>query len=97
MSAATCGVAVAVEATIASRAEPARRVGEPEVVGPEVVPPLRDAVRLVDHEQADPRLPDALEEAGRGEALGRDVEQPHVPGDRALDRAPVRAPRPAGR
>ena len=55
MSAATCGVAVAVEATIASRAEPARRVGEAEVVRPEVVPPLRDAVRLVDDEQADAR------------------------------------------
>ena len=35
------------------RAEPARRVGEPEVLRPEVVPPLRDAVRLVDHEEAD--------------------------------------------
>ena len=78
MSSATCGVAVAVEATIASRAEPARGVGEAEVVGPEVVPPLRDAVRLVDDEQPDPRLPDPLEEPGRGEALGRDVEQPQL-------------------
>ena len=60
------------------RPQPARRVGEPEVVGPEVVAPLRDAVRLVDHEQPDLRAAQALEEAGRGEALGRDVEQPHV-------------------
>ena len=89
MSAATCGVAVAVEATIDLRPEPARGVGEPEVVGPEVVPPLRDAVRLVDHEQADVGAAQALEEARRGEALGRDVEQPHVPGRRLLDHAPV--------
>ena len=32
-----------------------RRVGQAEVVGPEVVTPLRDAVRLVDHEQPDAR------------------------------------------
>ena len=89
MSSATCGVAVAVEATIASRAEPARGVGEPEVVGPEVVAPLRDAVRLVDDEEPDLRLPDPLEEAGRGEALGRDVEQPRAPG-RPRGRAPRR-------
>ena len=71
------------------RAEPARGIGQAEVVGPEVVPPLRDAVRLVDHEQADPRLPDPLEEAGRGEALGRDVEQPRAARDGAVDRGAV--------
>ena len=38
------------------RAQVARGVGEAEVVGPEVVPPLRHAVRLVDHEQPDPGL-----------------------------------------
>ena len=68
---------------IASRAEPAGGVGEAEVVGPEVVPPLRDAVRLVDHEQPDLGVPDALQEPGRGEPLRRDVQQPHLPGDRA--------------
>ena len=35
------------------------------------------------------RVADPLEEPRRGEPLRRDVEQPHVPGDRALDRAPV--------
>ena len=90
MSSATCGVAVAVEATIASAPEPARRVGQPEVVGPEVVPPLRDAVRLVDHEEPELGLADPLEEPGRGEALGRDVEQPRAPGHRAVDRRAVR-------
>ena len=68
------------------RPEPARRVGEPEVVRPEVVPPLGHAVRLVDHEQADVGAAQALEEAGRGEALRRDVEQPQVAGGRLLDR-----------
>ena len=37
-------------------AERPRGVGEAEVVGPEVVAPLRDAVGLVDHEQAHPHL-----------------------------------------
>ena len=72
------------------RPQPARGVGEAEVVGAEVVAPLRHAVRLVDHEQPDVRAAQALEEARRGEPLGRDVEQPHVPGHRLLDRAPVR-------
>jgi hypothetical protein len=71
------------------RAEPARCVGEPEVVGPEVVPPLGHAVRLVDDEQADPRVPDPLEEARRGEPLRRDVQQPQVTPRGALERAPV--------
>ncbi len=66
-------------------AEPARGVGQAEVVGPEVVPPLRDAVRLVDDEQADPRLPDPLQEAGRREPLRRHVEQPRAAGHRAVD------------
>ena len=67
------------------RAEPARGIGEPEVVRPEVVAPLRDAVRLVDDEQPDPRLPDPLQEAGRGEALRRHVEQPRAARHGALD------------
>ena len=71
------------------RPQPARGVGEAEVVGAEVVPPLGDAVRLVDDEQADVRPPQALEEPGRGEALRRDVEQPHVARHRLLDRAAV--------
>ena len=60
------------------RTEPARGVGQAEVVGPEVVPPLGHAVRLVDHEQPDPRSPDPLEEARRREALRGDVEQPQL-------------------
>ena len=70
MSAATCGVAVAVEATIAPGAEPARGVGEAEVVGPEVVPPLRDAVRLVDDEEPDVDLAIASRNPGEEKRSG---------------------------
>ena len=97
MSRATCGVAVAVDAMIASASQPARGVGEPEVVGPEVVAPLRDAVRLVDDEQADFTSRDRLEERRRREPLGRDVEQPQLASRRAVERLAVRARRPAAR
>ena len=80
------------EATIDAGAEVARGVGQAEVVGPEVVPPLGDAVGLVDHEQADARLAHPLDEPGRGEALGRHVEQAQLAGGRPLDRLGV-APR----
>jgi hypothetical protein len=46
-------------------------------------------VRLVHHEQADPRRADALQEARRAEALGGDVEQAHVAADREVHRAAV--------
>ena len=55
MSSATCGVAVAVSAIDRAGPERARGVGQREVVGAEVVAPLRDAVGLVDDEQADAR------------------------------------------
>ena len=65
-------------------------LGEREVVGAEVVAPLRDAVRLVDREQGDAA---ALEEplGGLGvEPLGRDVEQVELAGQvGALDLGPL--------
>ena len=66
-----------------------RDAGEAQVVGPEVVPPLRDAVGLVDREEGDPRLAQQVEEALVVEPLRRDVEQLEAPvddprGDRAL-------------
>ena len=52
--------------------QPARGVREPEVVGPEVVAPLRDAVRLVDDEQPDLRLAHRVQEtASRRSARAR--------------------------
>ena len=65
-------------------------LGEGEVVGAEVVAPLRDAVRLVDREQGDAA---ALEEplGGLGvEPLGCDVEQVELAGQvGALDLGPL--------
>ena len=61
-----------------ARPERPRRLRQLEVVGPEVVAPLGDAVRLVDHEHADADAGEGLDEPGRGEALGRDVQQPHA-------------------
>ena len=89
MSFATCGVAVAVEANSERAPSIARGVGQAEVVGAEVVAPLRDAVGLVDDEHADPRVADALDEARRREALGRDVQQAQLARDRALERVAV--------
>ena len=60
------------------RARPAEllaRAAEREVVGAEVVPPLRDAVRLVDHEQAHTAAREAIEEAPVREPLRCDEEQ----------------------
>ena len=54
---------------------------EHEVVGPEVVAPLRHAVRLVDREQRDRA---AVEQAQRrldAQPLGREVEQVQLPGE----------------
>ena len=83
MSTATRGVAVAVDATTAARAELRAASAEPEVVGPEVVAPLGDAVRLVDHEQARRDRGHPLEEPRRREALGRHVEQAQLARRRA--------------
>ena len=46
-------------------------------------------MRLVDDEQADLDLADGLQEAGRGEALGRDVQQPQLAGGGARERGAV--------
>ncbi len=52
-------------------AERLDRAVQPQVVRPEVVAPLRHAVRLVDHEQRDLPLRQRLAEGARGEALRR--------------------------
>ena len=50
------------------------------VFGPEIVAPLRDAVRLVDGEQRDVAAPEQGQETLGEQALGRDVEQVQVAG-----------------
>ena len=54
-------------------AERAHRFAEAEVRRAEVVTPLRDAVRLVDHEQRDADLRQVIAEPRFAEPLGRDV------------------------
>ena len=62
------------------------QVGEAAVVGPEVVAPVGDAVRLVDDEQAHPLAQHRqllLAEARVGEPLGRDQQDVDVVGRQA--------------
>ena len=57
-----------------------RVTGQLQVIGSEVVPPLRDAVRFVDGEQADGYAVYGLAKALVVEPFRRHVEQPHRPG-----------------
>ena len=52
------------------------RIGEPQVVGAEVMPPFAQAVGLVDREERDLALLDGGAEAGVAEALGRHQHEP---------------------
>ena len=61
-------------------AEPLAHIRQPQIVGPEVVSPLRQAVRLVDREAVDVGLSDRVQEAAAGEALGGDVDQARAAG-----------------
>ena len=65
--------------------EPARGVRETKVVRPEVVAPLRHAMRLVDDEQTDRRRLDPLQKARRGEPLRCHVQEPQVAAHRGVD------------
>ena len=61
-----------------ARREEVEHAGDAPVVGPEVVAPVADAVRLVDHEQADARgdqREHVVAEARVRESLGRDEQQ----------------------
>ena len=72
-----------------------------EVVGAEIVPPLRDAMRLVHGKQGDPDMPQHCSEAFVVEALRRDVEQSKFAASEFLYDLPVlieseRGVKPAG-
>jgi hypothetical protein len=45
------------------------------VLGPEVVPPLADAVRFVDGDEGAAEILDEAAESGEGESLGGDVDE----------------------
>ena len=68
-------------------------VAQREVVGPEVVAPLRHAVRLVDRDDAEPAARQQEPQRRLGvEPLGRDVEQVELAGEvRLLDGRRARA------
>ncbi len=61
-----------------ARPDARRGIRKREVVGAEIMAPLRDAMGLIDHEQADAQLGDCLRERRRAEALGRDVQQTYL-------------------
>src|SRR6201999_4205960 len=63
------------------------KYGEADIFGPEVVPPLRYAMRFVDGEQRDLALREQAKAARRDQPLWRDIEQIEITGDEAaLDR-----------
>ena len=66
------------------RGEPACEGGEPPILGAEVVPPLRHAVRFVDGDQRDLATLQQLERSVHQQPLGRDVEQAGLPAAQAL-------------
>ena len=78
MSRRTRAVAVAVKACRLTSAKQRAQRAELPVLRPEVVPPLADAVRLVDGDEADAGSAEQRQEAVAalaGQPLGRDVEQ----------------------
>ena len=52
------------------------KLSEPQVVGPKIVPPFRDAMGFIDGEQRDPRTLNGLAEAFVDEPFRGDVQQP---------------------
>ena len=53
-----------------------------QVVGPELVSPLRDAVRLVHRDETDAQPPQEVREAGQRDPFGRHVEQLEITPER---------------
>ena len=91
MSSRVISSAVAVSAS--SGGEPSRlaQLAELQIVGAEIVPPLRDAMRLVDGEAASGRcVEQAALQPGRGEPLRRGIEEPQLAGlGRSIERRHV--------
>ena len=63
-----------------------------QVLRPEIVPPLRHAVRLVDREEREPRARQQIQAARHQQALGRDIEQVEPAVERARARRARAAP-----
>ena len=88
MSVRTCGVAVAVSATVGGQPSFSRTVGDAQIARAEVVAPFADAVRFVDREQRHAGVAQPLGGGAEVEALGRDVQQLDVAANGA--RQPIR-------
>ncbi len=75
--------------------QPLDHLGQAQVVGAEVVPPLGDAVRLVHRDQVDLAAGERFEEDFRGEPLGSAVDDPRLPSHRlqCLGNLPIVHPR----
>ena len=79
ISSRTIGVAVAVQASTRAAPSSASSAADPEVLRPEVVPPLADAVRLVDGDQRALEVAQEPAEAVEGQALRRRVDEVEAP------------------
>jgi hypothetical protein len=74
----------------ALRLQPIEQGADAQIVRPEVVPPLGDAVRFVDRDERRRPALERRDERVRGEALGRDVDERVLsPRERRLARAPL--------
>ena len=96
MSARTGGAAVAVSARIGGRPRLARRGREAQVLGPEVMAPLRHAVRLVDDEERRLRGRQALGDLVVRQLLGREEHELDASVGEALEDALALAVRQRG-
>ncbi len=85
MSAVTSGVAEAVRARTGVTA----KVGDTQIGGAEVIAPLRYAVSLVDHYQADLHLMKLLDKRLALQFLRRQIEDLQLPKPAAVERQPL--------
>ena len=66
-------------------AQQAAEIAQPGIVGAEIVPPLADAMGLVDRQQLDSHRPHRLEEPPAAEPLRHDVHQAELAGRHAVE------------
>jgi hypothetical protein len=89
MSARVGASAVAVTASVCGRPSAFVRFFQPDIFRAEVVPPLRNAMRLVDGEEIDFAFVEQRERVVAKQPLGRDIEQPQLAAVEPVeDRAP---------
>ena len=85
MSVRVAASAVAVKATVWTSAEFGLHRAERCIFGPEVVAPLRDAMRLVHRRQSNLGALEEIERIFSDEPLGRDINQTQVAAGDAVD------------